>query len=108
MNATDISTVKVDTTQLRQVAESTFKRIETYRSSVQAIAKLVDSSADSWKGEAAEAYRSVFKQEYDRAMAVLDEFISVPQALCDYAGIYSEVMARTTEQASSVSEFSME
>ena len=108
MIATDIGRVKVDVTQLQQVGEDTVSMINRYRSSIEAINGLVEKTAGFWKGEAGDAYRSVFREEYKRAIETLDDFMTIPKSLFEYAGIYSEAIASTTETASSISEFKME
>ena len=108
MISSDIGRVKVGVTQLQKAGEDAASKIERYRSSIQTINSLMEKSASYWKGEAADAYRGVFRKEYDRAMTVLDDFMTIPKSLFEYAGIYSEVNASTTNMASNISEFSME
>jgi hypothetical protein len=104
----DITRVKVDNEQLRLVSEDTYRKIQQYRESIDAISKFVESTADSWKGEAADAYRSIFKEEYMRAVMILDEFRAVPEALLSFAGIYSKVLGATDKAAEEIRTFEMQ
>ncbi len=103
--ANDFGRVTADPEVLRGAAEEASSRIAAYRSSVGAVARLVDSSSGFWKGEAAEAYRSVFANELAKAYQALDEFAQYPVDLLSYAGVYSEAISQAQSIVQEIAEF---
>ena len=110
MDVSGVSKVKVEPEQLKSVAEASYRSVEELRSSLDAIAKFVASTSETWKGSAGDTYRGVFNNEYAHATQVLDEFRSVPKALIDFVGVYSEVISAAGQQVESIpeSQFSMD
>ena len=100
--------VSVDPAVLKETAERAFVQIATYRQGLEKIAGSVSSSADSWVGEAGDAFRAVFKAELAKVEESLDEFEKYPRELLEYEQIYSAAMEKAAGQVESVSEFRME
>ena len=107
MNDFDGAIISADPAVLIETAEAAYRQIATYRQGLEAVAKLIESSADFWTGEAGDAYRAVFKAEYARVEQALDQYAAYPGELLAYAGLYSEAIAKAEGHAAAPSEFTM-
>ena len=103
----EFDTISVDPDVLRETAEAAFRQIGNYRQGLEAISKVVESSADFWTGEAGDAYRQVFRAELSKIEEVLDDYAAYPRDLLAYAQVYSEAIAKAEGHAADVTEFPM-
>lgn len=99
--------VGVDPDVLVETAEAAFRQIAAYRQGLETVTKLIDSSEGIWVGEAGDAFRQVFKLELSKVEETLDAYAAYPGDLLEFAGLYSDSIAKAEGYASSVSEFKM-
>lgn len=99
--------VKVSPEDLKAKAEEAVKRIENYRTALNNMAKQMEGSTSYWKGKGGDAFRNDFrtkKTQLDQAIKELDNY---PKELLKYVGIYSDVVASTTQTAESINELNL-
>ena len=103
----DYGTLKVSPEQLMASAELAFKNIEACRSALEKISSTIVATGSYWQGNGAERARERYASQASASIDGLNELAAYPQALLQYHGLYSEVIAATQRQVQEISDYTL-
>lgn len=94
--------LKVDTQQLKTIANEVRKQIRTMRQDFESLQTIVSRSSYYWQGQVADEYRKAVAEQEEPTNEALQRLSKIPDDLERMAGIYEETENKAQETANTL------